>query len=536
LKWDIKTPITLAIFSRKLKIARQEIIGEHRMNWMNRSLKTKLKIFMFSMLTPMVCLVLYMIARFSTYTDRYAPIIHDINIANAFDIHFKQEVDYAMYRIAIGSEKFENTEVEQVLKKSKVYFKQLEEGTNLQASRKQVQMAQRNLELLEKKIYQIKDNCQESGHYDVNMFILENDIYVFTELITDQIKQYVYYEALELEEVKYAIEKDINKMLQMILWIFAIVLGITWMLIIVISNSISKPLQYLCELTKQVGEGDFSLKQPKSRGDEVMALEKSFHTMVGKIESLVENVKKEQINLRQMELKLLQVQINPHFLYNTLDTISWMAEDGRTDDVVEMVLALSAFFRTGLSKGRDYITLKEEESHIRSYLQIQQFRYGDILNYEIDIPEAIGDCMLLKLTLQPLVENALYHGIKQKRGKGKIKVSADYDSSFIVLKVEDDGIGMKEDELQTLRQSVEGGNLGDSDKGFGLGNVHERIRLNYGKGYGVVIDSIYEEGTCVTVCLPFGTSVPKENILLPKENELIVNNEWIHSKANKKMK
>lgn len=468
---------------------------------------------MFIMLTPMVCLVLYAVVRFSTYTDRYVPIINDINIANTFDIYFKEEVDYAMYRIAIGSEEFENTQIEEILNKSRIYFKQLEEGTSLEASRKQVRMAQRNFELLEKKIYQIKANCEETGHYDENMFILENDIYVFTELITDEIEEYVYYEALELSKVKQAIENDINKMLQMILLIFVVVLGITWILIIVISDSISKPLEHLCKLTKQVGKGDFSIEEPKSHGDEVMALEKSFHTMVGKIESLVENVKQEQMNLRQMELKLLQVQINPHFLYNTLDAISWMAEDGRTDDVVEMVSALSEFFRTGLSKGRDYITLKEEESHIRSYLQIQQFRYTDILNYEIHIPEAIGDFMLLKLTLQPLVENALYHGIKQKRGKGIIKVTADYDQYSIFLKVEDNGIGMTEDELQALRQSVEAGNLKTSDKGFGLANVHERIRLNYGNDYGLVIDSVYQEGTCVTVCLPSSTRLPKENLL-----------------------
>ena len=483
------------------------------MSWTNMSLKSKLKLFMFIMLIPMVCLVLYMIVRFSTYTDRYVPIINDINIANAFDMHFKQDVDYAMYRIAIGSEKFENTQIEQTLKKSKIYFKQLEEGTSLEASRKQVQMAQRNLELLEKKIYQIKANCEETGHYDENMFILENDIYVFTDLITSEIEEYVYYEALELEKVKQAIENDINKMLQVILLIFAVILGTTWILIIVISDSVSKPLQHLCELTKQVGEGDFSIRQPKSRGDEVMALEKSFHTMVGKIEGLVKNVKQEQINLRQMELKLLQVQINPHFLYNTLDAISWMAEDGQTDEVVEMVSALSEFFRIGLSKGHDYITLKKEESHIRSYLQIQQFRYADILEYEIDIPEAIGDFMLLKLTLQPLVENALYHGIKQKRGIGKIKVTADYDEYAIFLRVEDNGIGMKEDELKALRESIESRKLGALDKGFGLANVHERIRLNYGNEYGLVIHSVYQEGTCVTICLPSRTSLPKENLL-----------------------
>lgn len=483
------------------------------MKWTNTSLKTKLKLFMFMTLIPMVCLVFYMIARFSTYTDRYVPIIKDINLANDFDLHFKEDVDYTMYRIAIGSENFEDSQIENILKKSVYYFKKLEVGTTVAASRKQVRMAQRNLELLEKKIYQMKENCEESGHYDENMFILENDIYVFTELITDEIEEYVYYEALELEKVKQDIEEDINQMLQIILLIFAMILVITWITIILISDSISKPLKHLCGLTKQVGKGDFSLQKSNSSGDEVMELEQSFYTMVGKIEELLENVKQEQMNLRQMELKLLQVQINPHFLYNTLDSISWMAEEGQSDEVVEMVSALSDFFRIGLSRGRDYITLKEEESHIRSYLQILHHRYGNILEYEINIPKEISEFRILKLTLQPLVENALYHGIKQRRGKGRIKVSAEYDDYFIFFKVEDDGIGMKEEELQVLRQSVYKGNLSSLDKGFGLANVHERIRLNYGENYGVVIDSIYQEGTCVAIYLPANASQSKENLL-----------------------
>lgn len=450
----------------------------------------------------MVCLIVYMVVRFSTYTDRYVPIIQDINLANEFDQHFKSDVDYAMYRIAIGSETFENTKIQQIINKSKNYFKQLESGTNVLASRKQVKMAQRNLELLEKKIYQIKENAQEVGHYDENMSILENDIYVFTELITDEIEEYVYYEALELEKVKLEIEKDINAMLQLILTILGFVLAITWILIILISDSISKPLNHLCELTKQVGKGNFNLQKPIKSEDEVMELEQSFHQMVGKIEDLVENVRQEQINLRQMELKLLQAQINPHFLYNTLDSISWMAEDGQVEDVVEMVSALSSFFRIGLSKGRDEITLKEEANHIRSYLQILTFRYGDILEYEIQIPDEVAPYPVLKLTLQPLVENALYHGIKQKRGKGMIKVAARSEGDLILIQVSDNGVGMTEEELHILRQSVYKGKLSHEEKGFGLANVHERLRLNYGHQAGLRIESTNQLGTCVTVCLP----------------------------------
>lgn len=468
----------------------------------NMSLRMKLKLFMSIMLIPMVCLVIGLIIRFSTYTDQYTPIVKDINIANKFDMHFKEEVDYTMYRIAIGSQVFEASDIEAILSQTKHYLEQLKAGTSLESNRKQVTMAQRNLALLEKRIYQIKENCEETGHYDENMSILDNDIYVFTKLITEEIQEYVYYEALELEKVKEAIQADINNMLSVSLIILIVVLVITWTLVILISDSISKPLQHLCELTKQVGSGDFSMQKINGSGDEVATLERSFNTMVGKIEELVANVRCEQVNLRRTELKLLQAQINPHFLYNTLDTIIWMAEDGQSEEVVEIVGALSDFFRVSLSKGRDYITLKEEESHVKSYLQIQQFRYADILEYEIDIPEELGEYNVLKLTLQPIVENAIYHGVKRKRGKSKIMIRGSYKENHMLLTVEDNGIGIQEEKLKQIRVHLEKENPEITDKGFGLANVNARILLNYGKGYGLSIDSTYGVGTKVSMILP----------------------------------
>ena len=211
----------------------------------------------------------------------------------------------------------------------------------------------------------------------------------------------------------------------------------------------------------------------------------------------------EQLNLRATELKLLQAQINPHFLYNTLVTIVWLAEAGKKEEVVWMVSALSNFFRTTLSKGRDYITVGEEESHIRSYLEIQQFRYRDILQYEVRIPEQIGGFMILKLTLQPLVENALYHGIKNKRGMGHIRVTGELDGEKLVFRVWDDGIGMSPERLEQVRRMVRGEDQSeDRSSGFGLFNVWQRLQLNYGAEYGLEIDSRYGEWTETKVVIP----------------------------------
>jgi two-component system sensor histidine kinase YesM len=185
-----------------------------------------------------------------------------------------------------------------------------------------------------------------------------------------------------------------------------------------------------------------------------------------------------------------------------LDAIIWLAESGQKEQVVMMVSALSDFFRTTLSKGKDYITIKEEETHIRSYLQIQHFRYQDILEYEIRIPEELYQYQILKLTLQPLVENALYHGIKNKRGKGRILVTGEQMGEDLLFSVWDSGMGMEPERLEEVRKLIEGGENQKETSGFGLFSVAQRIRLNYGAGYGLSLSSKYGEWTEVKVHIP----------------------------------
>ena len=179
-----------------------------------------------------------------------------------------------------------------------------------------------------------------------------------------------------------------------------------------------------------------------------------------------------------------------------------MAESGQTEQVITMVSALSDFFRTTLSKGRDFITVREEETHIESYLKIQQFRYRDILEYSIDIPEELYGCQVLKLTLQPVVENALYHGIKSKRGMGHIAVKGRRLGNLLLLTVEDDGMGMTEERLEAVRRGLsKETDSGDGD-GFGLYNIQQRSKLYYGQEYGMEIDSQYGKGTRVEITIP----------------------------------
>ena len=224
--------------------------------------------------------------------------------------------------------------------------------------------------------------------------------------------------------------------------------------------------------------------------------------MAGEIGSLVENIKEKEKNLHLMETRLLQEQINPHFLYNTLDAIVWLAEDNQKEDVISMVTYLSNFFRTTLAQGKDFVSVREEKSHIESYLRIQGFRYQDIMEYEIEMEGGILEYKIPKLLLQPLVENALYHGVKKKRGKSRIFVWGYCEGNQLVFKVSDNGKGMSKETLETLRNNISKRVDQKESDSFGLANVNQRIKYYYGEEFGLEIESEENVGTEATIRLP----------------------------------
>jgi two-component system sensor histidine kinase YesM len=208
----------------------------------------------------------------------------------------------------------------------------------------------------------------------------------------------------------------------------------------------------------------------------------------------------EQEAKRKSEMKALQAQINPHFLYNTLDSIVWMAETNNSE-VVTMTEALARLFRITLSRGEDQITLEQELEHVRNYLIIQSLRYINKFDYELDAEESLLQNKVLKLILQPLVENSIYHGIKNKRQKGHIRITARAEHGRLLILVQDDGIGMSPEKAATILQSAASDHK-DRFSGIGVRNVHERIQLYYGPEYGLQFESKPGEGTTVKVWLP----------------------------------
>ena len=270
-------------------------------------------------------------------------------------------------------------------------------------------------------------------------------------------------------------------------------------------REIRQPIAQLRETTVRLAGGELSARAEMTDVAELRELTESVNVMANRLQELILQNRREQENLKKAEMRTLQAQINPHFLYNTLDTILWQAEDENSAEVIRLTRALSDFFRISLSSGRDWITVEEELRHLSGYLAIQKTRYRDVLNYEIDVAPEILPCPMLKLLLQPLVENAIYHGIKEQRGGGTITVTGRLCGAFLSFSVRDTGGGMPPERLAAVRKSLEEGTEmphgrefpGHTGSGFGLFNVDQRIRLYYGQETGLEIES-GPEGTAVS--------------------------------------
>lgn len=268
------------------------------------------------------------------------------------------------------------------------------------------------------------------------------------------------------------------------------------------SRTLTNPIFKLKRLMKQAESGDLTVRFNFEHNDEIGELGQSFNHMIARIDQLIQMVYVEQENKRTAEMKSLQEQIKPHFLYNTLDTISWMARDYDAEDIVRLVDALTNMFRIGLSHGKDIITVKEEITHVSNYLYIQKIRYKDKLNYVIHVDESLYAIEVPKLILQPLVENAIYHGVKAKRGGGTITITGVPEGENLVFTVQDDGAGMLQEKVEELNRRMSERSVLDEQKSFGLFYIRERIQLCYGTGYGVHVESALGEGTRVTITLP----------------------------------
>ena len=478
------------------------------------SLKMRLLFLLFVIVIPLTFMVAGYQRMFENYSRSYNEIMANLKVANEYNIKFKSDMEYSMYRVMIGLidvDKFENGDI---LEGKSKYATVVKNPLNMIASARhafgksiervpgsdgdiKIKGILSCLDSLEKAVNRMIDNASVTGRYDENVNIWENDIQGLCSMIQDYITQYTYYEMINMEQLQKELEQQVTKRIQEYMVLLACVLTAGTFLALAITNSITGPLGRLQQTAERLGKGDLDAKADLGSLEEINVLARTFNHMSERIRRLLEKNTQEQKNLREAELRLHQEQISPHFLYNTLDTIVWLIEGGMTDDAVEMISSLSIFFRTSLSKGNDIIPLAEEKRHTLSYLEIQQFRYHDILEFELSIPKEMDVIQVPKLSIQPLAENALYHGIKNRRGKGKITITGREEENAIVLTVSDNGQGMTPERLHEVQEAIRTGERA----GFGLAAVAERIALYYGPGYGMTISSKEGEGTTVELRL-----------------------------------
>ncbi len=466
------------------------------------TLATKIRYSYLLLLIPMVTFLIFCFCNLWASNRNYEDMLNSTVVASEFSLDFKKDFDYETYLLIVENKSVEESMLEDMLNDANRIVKGLEELTDSQENMNRLNSAKKYLNNLEIYKNRIEQNLKDGNKYEDNIEIWENDVQIVTSLLRYTIFKYIFFEIKDLQQARTQYQNFFVEMIRFSVVAFAAIFVLITALSYYIPLSITRPIRKLSEVTDQVAKGDLTVRSDVRSGAEVSVLSDSLNTMIDKIDELLEQVKKEQIRLRKAEFELLQSQINPHFLYNTLDAIVWLAEAGEQKKVVSMVGSLSDFFRTSLNQGKDIITIKEELQHSRSYLEIQQMRYQDILNYEIHVPEELHRYLIPKITIQPLVENALYHGIKNKRGLGRIVISGRKEEDFLILQIEDNGIGMRKERLDQVKEGMNQKIPTEKDI-YGLYNVNERIRLNFGEKYGLSIESTYGEGTVVSIILPY---------------------------------
>ena len=456
------------------------------------------------LLLPIFIIMAVIVAVFSimllSINYRYEDAMQSAVIAADFNRQFKDNLDLTMYNHVIQPRSpysVSRLPMDE-LNKAEDVLKRLETVTTLPDNQWRIQ----SMLYMCRNLRMYMNEIAETESYDLRMEMLDKNIRGetgLTTLIEGYMQDFIGDEVEELARLRV----DLNKKSAILIGIAVVTMIGLFLGVVtnsmVITRRITSPIIALTDKAKQFGKRDFSQAKPiETNITELEILDQSFNEMTGHISSLMKKQIENERSLYQAELELLQAQINPHFLYNTLDSIVILAESNREEDVVDMITSLSTFFRNSLSEGEDVHSIRAEFAQAESYLEIQQIRYSDILSYSIEVAVDVQECLIPKLILQPLIENALYHGIKNRRGRGQITITGGREGNRILLRVHDNGAGMDQEHLEMLQNGIYQEKRGS----FGLWNVHQRIRLYCGEDYGLSFESKPGEVTTVTVTLP----------------------------------
>ena len=454
---------------------------------------------------PTLLLLLFLL----TTTARYHRHINYISDAQAIVELSDARLESELWDIVAGNQTYASGAQQQIMDEIDTRLYRLLYETEVYESRQQVEAASRLVETMSGYIEQLNAPSYRHSVLYSNEQILR-EIRSVSGLLRAVLWEYIVIEINVISDINTKLRSSAILIVLLTVLLLGAILAASIDSCRTVQRDIQEPIDQLEAMSVQLAAGHLEARAAPPSVSELNTLTQSLNTMADQLDELIENRIADQRSLRKSEMRTLQAQITPHFIYNTLDTIVWLAQQKENEAVVDITMALTQFFRISLSGGSDFITVEREISHVESYLKIQSVRYASIMQYRIDVDEELLSCSMLKLLLQPLVENALYHGIKSKRGRGTITITgrrnADQTMTFTVS---DTGDGMTPERLAALQTTLTADRTPQS--GFGLYNVNQRIRLYYGTG-GLRIQSVYRAGTSVSFTIPCCTEQRREYV------------------------
>ena len=476
--------------------------------------KTLLVTYIFLLFITLIPSV-YSVLVFQIHTAKYNQIISNVSRANKISAIAREEIPAELWNIICGKKEIANGDQYKMSDEIITGLTLMLLKTKNSESREKLEVATRANTTLRRNIDMLIINMKNGSTVTQNEAALD-EIRTITALFSDLMQEFIVTEIESANETNRSLKNTsiILTIIQVIITVLAVLASINSF--ITVSGAIQKPISDMEKLSTKVSNGDLTARIDIPHVNELDTLASNLNTMTEQIDVLIKKNMEEQKNFQKAEMKALQAQITPHFLYNTFDTIVWLAEEEHTEEVVKITKAFSDFLRISLSRGHEWITIDQELDHIRNYLTIQKIRYADILNYKIDADESLMNFKIIKLVLQPLVENAIYHGIKNKRGRGELTVSVHYTNeshTAIQFSVEDNGAGFTEERLGQVRNELRTG-AQDSEKlssVYGLYNVNKKLKLYYGeKTNGLIIESEAGKGSKISFTIPVTSDFTEE--------------------------
>ena len=468
----------------------------HVDNSIGKRLKLSYIIIMVLMLLPMGASIGVM----ANYAFRYHDVISQIEKVSSLKPLVVESIPDELWSVVAGRKTFEQSNHAAIIQDVNNQLDSLM-ASSVTRNPMELTVARRTMNTLEDYVNDMGRQMTAGARVKSNEVALE-EVRSVAALVGDMLEDFIALEISAATDTSTHLQNTLGVILAGEAVLLLLTILFAMMTQASLGETIRRPIAQLEEFAGSLAGGNLLARAPTTEVEELKSLTASLNIMAGKLSDLIEENKREQENLKKSELRALQAQIAPHFLYNTLDAIVWLAEARRTAEVIQITQAMSDFFRISLSQGRDWIPLSQEVRHLQGYLTIQKIRYRDILDYQIDIPENLMDYQILKLVIQPLVENAIYHGIKHRRGRGLVEIRGWQEDELIHIQVRDNGVGMTEERLAEIRACLtEGDIVCNETAGYGLYNVNTRLQLYYSPPRGLAIES-GAQGTVVSFSVP----------------------------------